>query len=112
MPIWLLYTKMVSPPRTYQYKSSATYNLYHSIIYHVYCKKSGMSQVLQSNCSLLLSNEPTIALSSKAICNLNDTEWDKLTRSDMAGKLLEHLDKMYSNNDGRYLFALLNINNS
>lgn len=109
VPLWPLYIKMVSPPRTYQYKSSTTYNLYQLIIYRVRCKKSGMSQVLQPNCSLLLSNEPTSALSSKAICNLNDTEWDKLTRSDMAGKLLEHLDKMYSINNGRYLFVLLSI---
>lgn len=65
---------------------------------------SGMSQVVQPSCSLLLSNEPTTALSSKEICNLNDTEWDKLTRSDMAGKLLEYLDKLYDKNDGRYLF--------
>lgn len=63
---------------------------------------SGMSQVVQPSCSLLLSNEPTTALSSKAICNLNDTEWDKLTRSDMAGKLLDYLDKLYDKNDGRY----------
>jgi hypothetical protein len=71
-----------------------------------------MSQVLQPSCSLLLSNELTSALSPKAICDLNDTEWDKLTRSDMAGKLLEHLDKMYSKNDGRYLCLLLNYNSS
>lgn len=62
---------------------------------------SGMSQVAIPSCSLLSSNEPTIALSSKAICNLNDTEWDKLTRSDMAGNLLEYLDKLYDKNDGK-----------
>lgn len=60
-----------------------------------------MSQIIQPSCSLLLSNEPTTALSSKAICKLNDTEWDKLTRSDMADKLLDYLDKLYDQNDGR-----------
>lgn len=69
------------------------------IIYPIHYKMSGMSQVVQPSCSLLLSNEPTTALSSKAICNLNDTEWDKLTRSDMAGKLLDYLDKLYDKND-------------
>jgi len=71
---------------------------------------SGMSQVVQPSCSLLLSNEPTSALSSKEICNLNDTEWDKLTRSDMAGTLLEYLDKLYEKKDGKFIVLLQNIN--
>jgi len=70
---------------------------------------SGMSQVVQPSCSLLLSNEPISSLSSKAICNLNDTEWDKLTRSDMAGTLLEYLDKLYEKKDGEFIVLLLNI---
>lgn len=61
---------------------------------------SGVSQVVKPSCSLLLSNEPT-TLSSTEICNLNDTEWDKLTRSDTAGKLLEYLDKLYNTNNGK-----------
>lgn len=67
---------------------------------------SGISQVAQPSCSLLLSNESTATLSSKAICNLNDTEWDKLTRSDMAGKLLEYLDKLYDKKDGMFYLIL------
>lgn len=65
---------------------------------------SVISQVVQPSCSLLLSNEPTSPLSSEAICNLDDTEWDKLTRSDTAGKLLEYLDKMYDKDNGMYIF--------
>lgn len=112
MPIWLPYSKMVPPSRTYQQKSSATYFSLHLIIYPIHYKMSGMSQVVQPSCSLLLSNEPTTALSSKAICNLNDTEWDKLTRSDMAGKLLDYLDKLYDKNDGRYylIFKIIILN--
>jgi len=97
---------MEPPSRTYPRKSSAAYFSLHIIIYQIHYKMSGMSQVVQPSCSLLLSNEPTTALSSKAICNLNDTEWDKLTRSDMAGKLLDYLDKLYDKNDGRYFFYL------
>lgn len=67
---------------------------------------SGISQIVEQSCSLLLSNELTSAMSSKAICDLNDTEWDKLTRSDMAGKLLEQLDKLYDENDGKYIILL------
>lgn len=72
---------------------------------------SVISQVVQPSCSLLLSNEPTSPLSSEAICNLDDTEWDKLTRSDMAGKLLEYLDKMYDKDNGMYIFLAFNTNN-
>lgn len=68
-----------------------------------------MSQVVQPSCSLLSSNEPTCALSSKAICNLNDTEWDKLTRSDMAGTLLEYLDKLYEEKDSKFTVLLIII---
>lgn len=67
---------------------------------------SGVSQVVKPSCSLLLSNEPTTALSSTEICNLNDTEWDKLTRSDTAGKLLEYLDKLYDTNNGKYIILV------
>lgn len=66
---------------------------------------SGVSQVVKPSGSLLLSNEPTTVLSSTEICNLNDTEWDKLTRSDTAGKLLEYLDKLYDTNNGKYNFS-------
>jgi len=97
---------MVPPARAFQRKSSTAYFSLRLTIYPIHYKMSGMSQVVQPSSSLLLSNEPTAALSSKAICNLNDTEWDKLTRSDMAGKLLEYLDKLYDKNDGRYFFHL------
>lgn len=64
---------------------------------------SATSGLIQPSCSLLLSSEPTTALTSQAICNLDDTEWDKLTRSDMAGKLLEYLDNVYDKNNGNYI---------
>lgn len=64
---------------------------------------SAILEVIQQSCSLLLCNEPTTALSSKSICDLDDTEWDKLTRSDMAGELLEHLDKLCGIKNGIYI---------
>lgn len=101
MPIWPPYTKMVSPSSKYQHKLTTAHFSFHLIIYQAHYKMSGMSQIVQPSGSLHLSNEPMDALSSTAICNLNDTEWDKLTRSDTAGKLLEYLDKLYEKNDGR-----------
>lgn len=67
---------------------------------------SEISQVAQPSCSLHLSNE-SAALSSKEICNLDDTEWDKLTRSDMAVKLLEYLDQLYDKKDGMFYIILI-----
>lgn len=101
MPIWLPFTKMVSPSSKYQHKSTTADFSFHTIIFRIHYKMSGMSQIIQPNGLLHLSNEPMSALSSTAICNLDDTEWDKLTRSDMAGKLLEYLDRLCDKNDGR-----------
>lgn len=92
---------MVSPSSKYQHKSTTADFSLHTIIYQIHYKMSGTSQVVQPSGSLHLSNESMSALSSTAICNLNDTEWDKLTRSDMAGKLLEYLDTLYNKKDGR-----------
>lgn len=103
VPSWPPYYKMVSPPRTYPYKSSITYYLLHTTGYQIHYKMSATSGLIQPSCSLLLSSEPTTALTSQAICNLDDTEWDKLTRSDMAGKLLEYLDNVYDKNNGNYI---------
>jgi len=65
---------------------------------------SGASQIEQSSCLLLLSNQPTTILSPEALCNLDNSEWDRLTRSNLAEPVIEYLDKLLDKNDGKIFY--------
>ncbi|XP_050420380.1 activating transcription factor of chaperone [Adelges cooleyi] len=89
-------------------KSIPAFISIHTIAYQRRYKMSVIPQVAQQSCLLPKGNEATSPLSSQEICKLNDTEWDKLTRSDMAGNLLEYLDKLYKDDESESISDWLN----
>lgn len=103
-PIWLLSSMMALMSSTYKNKSSTVHYFLHTILNQTRYKMSGASQIEESSCLLLLSNQPTTILSPEALCNLDNSEWDKLTRSNLAEPVIEYLDKLLDKNDGKLFY--------
>lgn len=95
--------KMVLPPTTNPTKSSKTYNYHLIIVFQALHKMPGSLQTVEPSSTLLSSNKST-TFSAEALCKLDNSEWDRLTRSKLAEPVMEYLDKLLDKNDGELFY--------